>query len=526
MEAKSVAGVVVRGARGGVLPIQSVPAKVDRPARVDAPLGVYLPSFVADASKKSCLLENVLRHLRDAIRITGASEAVGARLLRPERTLEFRFAVTMDDGSVRELNGYRILHSSARGPGKGGIRFAADVDGPMIRGLATEMSMKTAIYNLALGGAKGGVAIETKGLSKAELARVMRAYVRGAMDAEWARSGKFAFGPDTDVPAPDVGTSPEGINLMDVATDEYLRWLASHRIERVGDHSLPKSLLEMPPPDDGTTTALLDRYLSLRTSRAIDDLALAATFTGKSIEKGGSQGRSAATGLGVATAALEMLKHNGTLPKDAERFSGQMIAVQGFGNVGKGAVRAFLDLGAKVVAIAEHDGSPYAIFRREGFDRESLDALEAYKKAHHGSLRDFPGTEIVSRDAFFSLPVNVLAPCARENEITPKEAAIIRAPVIVEGANGPTTPEADQVLERLGITVVPDVFANAAGVTVSSFERDQNIAGESWTEAHVNRLTKEYVARTFAGLVKVSKKFDTSLREAAMIDGVMNLSVA
>jgi glutamate dehydrogenase len=493
-------------------------------ARVASPKTGSKPHEVRSSTRAANpFLLGVKLHMQEAIARAGLSKVESHRLLTPERSTSVRFPVEMDDGSVRLFSGWRIVHSTRRGPGKGGIRFAKGLSKPTVAALAFEMPDKSSIYGLPLGGAKGGVDVDPESLSTKEIANVMRAYVRAVLDAEWKRSGEIAFGPEIDVPAPDVGTSPPAINLMEIAADEYLAWLARHGQKAVGDHRVPAALQKIERSVDGTGTPLLDRYLELFRDGAIPNLALAATFTGKGVDKGGSRGRSEATGLGVAFAALETLKHDGVLSKDAMRFSGQTVAIQGFGNVGHGAARAFAELGAKVEAIAEYDGTAYAIVKPGGFDLQTIDALEAHKK-RHGTLRDFPGIEVVDMKTFWTMSVDVLAPSARENEIDARIAASIQARYIAEGANGPTTTEADAIFAERGLTVIPDIFANAAGVTVSYFEMAQNLAGESWSQDEVKEKLYERLSAAFRSIIAIRSEYGITMRDAAYVAAVVGLT--
>jgi glutamate dehydrogenase len=491
-------------------------------ARFSADRGSKPHEVRAHGSTANSFFVGVKHHMKDAIRRAGLDAAEERRLLTPERTTAVRFPVEMDNGKPRFFSGWRIIHSTRRGPGKGGIRFARGLGRQTVAGLAFEMPDKSSIYGLPLGGAKGGVDVHPDSLSTGELTRVMRGYVRAVLDAEWEH-GRIAFGPEIDVPAPDVGTSPPEINLMEVAADEYLYWLREHGAASVGDHPVPQQLEGIDRSRDGKATPFLDRYLELFREGVIPNLALAATFTGKSVEKGGSRGRSEATGLGVAFATLETLKHEGVLAKGSTRFTGQSVAIQGFGNVGHGAAVAFADLGARVEAISESDGKPYAIVRAGGFDLETLEAMAAYKKAH-GTLRSFPGVQVIEVDAFWQRPVDVLAPCARENEIDARVASEIRARYIAEGANGPTTSEADEILEARGITVVPDIFANAAGVTVSYFEMVQNLAGESWTTPEVRAKLYDRLTQAFRSITAIRSELGLTMRDAAYVAAVLGLT--
>jgi glutamate dehydrogenase len=265
---------------------------------------------------------------------------------------------------------------------------------------------------------------------------------------------------------------------------------------------------------DGLKTPFVDAYLAMHERGEIANVALLATFTGKSVAKGGSLGRNDATGLGVALSTLEVMKHDGALPKDATKFANNSVAVQGYGNVGRGAVLAYIELGAKPTMIAEFDGKPFAIEKAGGFTRADVDALDKFR-AEHGTIRGFPGTKTVDMDAFWQAKVDILAPCAREGVITDAVAKKIGAKLVVEGANGPTTNEGDAELKKRGIQLVPDVFANAAGVTVSTYEMEQNMKGEKWSLADVNAKLARDIPIAFARLAARQAKSGGTLREAA-----------
>lgn len=494
------------------------------PTPSETPSGTSLVALRADskpAPKAPNFLGGVCASLDAAAKRLGFDAVAQARLRTPENVLHVEFPVRMDDGSTKTFDGWRTRHSTARGPGKGGIRVASGVDADQVGALAAEMPTKPAIHRLPLGGAKGGIDADARTMSAGEMARLIRGYVSSAMTETYERDGTMAFGPKTDIPAPDVGTSRPDVALMDVAVDELLGWLVKNGIDELDGFDVPRQLHAIDSASS-KATPYLDAYLALFEAGAIDDLGLIASFTGKSVDHGGSLGRSEATGLGLAYAAIEALARQGVLTKGADRFDGQTIAVQGFGNVGAGAVRAFTDLGARVVSIAEYDDAPYAVVRFGGFGEEDLDALEAFKQ-EHGTLRGYPGTETISGDAFWRMPVDVLAPCAREGQITKKNAPRIAARLVAEGANGPTTHDADAILARRGVEVVPDIFANAAGVIVSYFEMTQNTSGERWTLPEVQDKLRALVTSGFEALDRAQKRSGGTLREAAFDHAVLEL---
>ncbi len=367
--------------------------------------------------------ESAQRQLHLAAKGSSFSNELIERLSRAEREITVTIPLIMDDGSTRFFEGYRVQHCSLRGPYKGGIRFHPGADLDEVRALALWMTMKTAVADIAMGGGKGGVVVDPDTLSSNELERLSRGFVRALY---------LNLGPQVDVPAPDMNTTPE---IMSWMVDEYEKLT-------------------------GDTTR--------------------ATFTGKPVGDGGSEGRGAATGMG-GYYVFEALQEKVGLPAKVS------VAVQGMGNVGGHAARIFVSHGHKVVAMSD---SKDAIYNEEGLDPE---AVEKYK-AEHRSLKGFPDVKMLTNAELLELPVDVLVPAALENQLTEENAPRIKAKMVLELANGPTTPEADEILMRRGIKVVPDILANAGGVVVSTFEWEQNIKGEHWTEEEVlNRLRETLV---------------------------------
>lgn len=464
----------------------------------------------------------VARHIHDAVRRNDLTRSEKVGITKPERQIEVHFPLVQDDGRRVMLTGFRVVHSTLAGAGKGGIRVAPDVTRKTVRALAAEMAAKVGLYGLPLGGAKGGIIADPRSLSPGECARMMRGYVGSIMDRVWIDSGhrELAFGPWSDVPAPDVGTSHPSINLMDVCADEYLRWIVHRGIRRIDEHRVPDDLFAIQPDGNGPETPYLDRYVALFRARKIPNLALIASFTGKSVAKGGSAGRSGATGLGVAWATLETMRRAGDLPPGAERFErggGRpvTVAVQGFGNVGSSAVKSYLRFGALVRGILERDREgPFLLYRNEGFDAATLEALEHHVR-DHGTLRGFPDARMLNADRFWTLDVDVLAPCAKENVVTGKNAKRIKARYLAEGANGPTEDDADKTLTKRKVRIIPDIFANAAGVLVSFFEMEQNLKGEVWTEAEVEAKLRRTMSAVFEGWAAQLERRKVTARDAA-----------
>ena len=359
--------------------------------------------------------ESALTQLSRAQALGIFPEAFINRLSHPNRELRVSIPVVMDSGKTEIFEGYRVEHNNARGPYKGGIRYHHDTDINEVKALAFWMTMKCAVVDIPMGGGKGGITVDPKKLSVKELEALSRGWVRGMADV---------LGPQKDVPAPDVNTTPQ---IMGWMTDEF---------EKIS----------------GDKTK--------------------ATFTGKPLDQGGSEGRGAATGLG-GFYVFNALKKNYSLPESVT------VVIQGFGNVGGNAAEIFSAHGHKVIATSD---SKSAIVKEDGLD---VPALAAYKKST-GTLEGFPGSRTITNAELLELACDVLIPAALENQIMKDNAANIKAKFILELANGPLTPEADEILLSRNIPVVPDILANAGGVTVSTFEWEQNLKGEHWSEADVN----------------------------------------
>jgi glutamate dehydrogenase/leucine dehydrogenase len=390
--------------------------------------------------------EAMMSRFRAASQILGLDEQIYNVLKSPARQVIVSLPVTMDDGSIRVFEGYRVIHSTILGPSKGGIRFDPAVNLDEVKALAAWMTWKCAVVDIPYGGAKGGVACNPREMSAGEIERLMRAYTQAMVDI---------FGTDKDIPAPDMGTGPR-----------EMAWL-------------------------------MDQY-----SRS-QGMTVNAVVTGKPIVLGGSLGRTEATGRGVmitALAAMEKLKIN---PYKAT------CAVQGFGNVGSWAARLLEERGLKVLAISDLNG---AYYNENGL---SIEKILKYRDEHKGSLEGYAEAQKLSNDDLLTLPVDVLVPAATEDVITVKNAPKIQAKLIVEGANGPTSSKADSIIYEKGISVVPDILANAGGVTVSYFEWVQNRLGYKWTADRVNRRSDRIMKDAFENVFKVSLDYKVSLRIAA-----------
>ncbi len=410
----------------------------------------------------------------------------------PQRIINVSIPVRMDDDSMRLFQGYRVQHNNARGPYKGGIRFHPDVSMDEVKALALWMAMKCAVADLPLGGGKGGVIVDPKTLSAGELERLSRGYARAIADC---------IGPDRDVPAPDVNTTGQ---IMGWMVDEYIK--ASER-QGVGasEHQGVKASDE-------------------------EILKLRGTFTGKKIEDGGSEGREEATGLGglyVLQAILEQMKSQSsnanfqTNSKTQNQNSKHLelgscdldfsrpltAAIQGFGNVGYNIAKFLVEQGITVVAVSDSKGGVYV---EGGLDPVSV--LEQKKQS--GALG---GGKAISNTELLELLVDILVPSALESVITRENAGNIKAKVILEMANGPTTPEADEILYKKGVVVIPDILANSGGVTVSCFEWQQNLSGEHWDKGTVNSKLKAQMELSASDVWEAGKKYATDLRVAAFI---------
>lgn len=366
-------------------------------------------------------------------------------LRSPTKEITVHIPVQLDDGRLEVFTGYRVQHSIARGPGKGGIRFGPDVTLDEVRALASWMTWKCAVVNIPFGGAKGGVICDPHLLSDGELERVTRRYTAEIIEF---------LGPERDVPAPDVNTN-----------DRVMAWIMDTYSMHVRH----------------TTTAVV---------------------TGKPFDLGGSRGRTEATGRGCMIVTLKALKKLGLAPENTR------VVIQGFGNVGGMAAQLMARAGFKIVCIIEYDA---AIYNANGLD---ISALMEHKR-ETGSIRDYPNGEEVDRHEALFLPCDVLLPAATENVITSITAPRLRCKILCEGANGPTTPLADPILRDKKIFVIPDILANAGGVTVSYFEWVQDRQGFFWNEDLINQRLEEIMVASFDAVVSYAEKHGVNNRTAA-----------
>ncbi|HCS21097.1 MAG TPA: amino acid dehydrogenase [Bacteroidetes bacterium] len=401
--------------------------------------------------------ESMMSRFDEAARILGLDKNSYNVLKSPAKTVIVSLPVIMDDGTVQVFEGYRVVHSQAMGPSKGGIRYSMDVHLDEVKALAAWMTWKCAVVGIPYGGGKGGIKCDPRSMSKGELERLTRAYT-GAM--------RDVFGPEKDIPAPDMNTGPQ-----------EMAWL-------------------------------MDEYSK------IQGLYTPAVTTGKPLVLGGSSGRVEATGRGVMVTARAAMGKLGINPMEAT------CAVQGFGNVGSISAKLIQLQGLKIVAISDITGGYYD---PKGID---IEAAIAYRNQNGGTLEGFNAESRITNEEILELDVDVLVPAAMEDQITKHNAAKIKAKLIVEGANGPTSANADLILNENNVMVVPDILANAGGVTVSYFEWVQNKIGYYWTEERVHRRADRTMKQAFEEVYAASQKYGTSLRIAAYIVAIDKVSKA
>ncbi len=379
-------------------------------------------------------------------------------LKRVERALIVTIPVRMDDGSLKIFEGYRVHHSTVRGPGKGGLRYSPEVNLDEVKALAIWMTWKCSLLNLPLGGAKGGVCVDPRKLSKRELERLTRRYTSEIINI---------IGPDIDIPAPDVNTNAQ-----------IMAWI-------------------------------MDTY-SMNKGRSVPGVV-----TGKPIEIGGSVGRESATGMGLYY-TLEAMCEKLNLD-----FKSYKIVIQGFGNVGGTIAELLFKEGCKVLAVSDISGG---LYYSEGLEIEKL--LKWTKEGNY--LKDYTDEryDLITNEELLSIECDVLIPAALENQITEKNANDIKCKIILEGANGPVTPEADKILLNKGIHVIPDILANGGGVCVSYFEYVQDIRAYFWELDRINRELKKIMLKAFEEVYELSKERNIPLRTAAYIIAVSRIAKA
>lgn len=397
--------------------------------------------------------KNALKQFDKAAKLLKLTDSQIAMIKEPRRVTEVNLPIRMDDGTIRLFKGFRVQHSIARGPAKGGIRFHPGVNVDEIKALALWMTYKCAVVNIPMGGGKGGVVVDPAELSANELERLSRRYFAEMADL---------FGPTKDVPAPDVNTNPQ-----------IMAWMMDTFSMHVKEH-------------------------------------VPGVITGKPVEVDGSRGREKATAQGLVYVMREACKQYDI---DLENAS---VAIQGFGNAGSHTAKLLSDIGAKIIAISDTSG---AYYNPDGLDINL--AFETCKSNKRWQLRTFEGRTGVQKLAdpmeLFELDVDILIPAALENQITKTNAPNIKASLIAECANGPVTPEADKILEKKNVIIVPDILCNAGGVTVSYLEWVQNNIGYYWSEEQVLKDLKRIMTQAFVDVVKAAKQYNVSLRIAAFI---------
>lgn len=418
------------------------------------------PSFVVAEPSKQDLWATVLDQLDDVARRLELDPGIHAILRQPERELTVSVPVVMDDGLIKVFTGYRIQHSSARGPCKGGIRYHPDVSLNEVRALAALMTLKCAVVGIPYGGAKGGVQCDPAQMSENELCRMTRRFTAMIMPI---------IGAKRDIPAPDVNTNAQ-----------TMAWIAD-------------------------------------TASMLEYKTVIGIVTGKPVPLGGSLGRKEATGRGVAIVTAELLKRKG------QKLSDTTVAVQGYGNVGSNAATILDQMGCKIVAVSDVSGG---LYNPQGLD---ITSINKHVTNHpKGLLEGYQarGVAKINNEELLVIDVDVLIPAALEHQIRADNAPHIQAKMIVEGANGPTTREADEILHTRGITVVPDILANAGGVVVSYFEWVQDLQCFFWEEEQVNDNLKRILVRSFKEVWDFSQEQKVPLRLGAYMLSVDKVASA
>ncbi len=400
--------------------------------------------------------EQALTQLDQAARIMNLDPNVHEVLRYPKRTLEVAVPTRLDDGSVHVFTGYRVHHNTSRGPSKGGIRYHPGVHLDEVKALAMWMTWKCAVVGIPYGGAKGGVVVDPKTLSKGELERLTRRYASEILPL---------IGPERDIPAPDVGTD-----------EQIMAWI-------------------------------MDTY-SMNQGYSVPGVV-----TGKPQSVGGSEGRRASTARGVMYVTIATLSHLG-MPVDEAR-----VVIQGYGKVGAPAVRLLHEQGCLIVGVGDAGG---AVYNPRGLSPVGL----AAHQAEAGTVAGFEGGQTVDNDQLLGLECDVLIPAALEGVITKENAPQLQCHIVVEAANGPTTPEADEIFNDRGIQVVPDILANAGGVTVSYFEWVQDLQAYFWSEDEVNARLRRVIEEAYVHVLDLAEDRKVTMRQAATILGVSRVAEA
>jgi len=409
----------------------------------------WIKREVFPMNKKQDTFENVLNSIERAATLLGLEKSDYVALEYPERELKVSIPIQMDDGRLAVFEGYRVQHSTSRGPAKGGIRFHPEVDIDEVKALAAWMTLKCAVVNIPYGGAKGAVKVDPLTLSKKELERLTRRYTGMILPL---------IGPEKDIPAPDVGTNAE-----------IMGWI-------------------------------MDTYSMFK------GYTVPGVVTGKPIDIGGSVGRSEATGRGV------MLITRETLHRMGKPILGTSVAIQGMGSVGGTTAQLLEQEGCRVVAVSDVSGG---VYKRSGLNIAEIRSYLNDKPGNLLSGYSADGIKHITNEGLLTMDVDILIPAALENQITLDIAPRIRARVIIEAANGPTTHEADTILEKQNITVVPDILVNAGGVVVSYFEWVQNIQSLTWDEEAVNQTLERIMVRAFNAVWEEAVRSNIPLRMSA-----------
>ncbi len=400
--------------------------------------------------------DSALSQLDEAAGQMNLDPGVHEVLRNPRRALEVSVPTRMDDGTVRVFTGYRVHHNTSRGPSKGGIRYHPAVTLDEVKALAMWMTWKCAVVGIPFGGAKGGVIVDPRQLSKNELQRMTRRYASEILPL---------IGPERDIPAPDLGTN-----------EQVMAWI-------------------------------MDTY-STR-----EGFSVPGVVTGKPLAIGGSKGRFQATSRGVMYITLATLKHLGMSVEDTR------VVVQGFGNVGGGTVDFLYQQGCRIVGVSDVQGG---VYNQEGLSPTGLHAYEE----EAGTIAGYEGGEPVTNEQLLELDCDVLIPAAIEGQLTEKNADRVKASVIVEAANGPTVPEADGILKDRGVLVVPDILANAGGVTVSYFEWVQDLQAYYWHEDEVNDRLRMIMEQSYVDVLSLAEERKVTMRTAATMLGVGRVAEA
>lgn len=402
--------------------------------------------------------DNFVAVMDKAAGVMGISEEDYLTFKYPERELKVALPIRMDDGSLKVFEGFRIQHSTLRGPAKGGVRYHQNVNVDEVRALSAWMTFKCAVAAIPYGGGKGGIVCRPREMSKGELERLTRTYIDKI---------SAIISPNTDIPAPDVGTNAQ---TMDWMVDEYSK---------------------------------------------LKGESVYGIVTGKSIEIGGSKGRNEATGRGVCFVTLEMMKKYNMKPEDCK------IVIQGMGNVGSISAKLLDEEGAKIIAVSDVS---CAIYNENGLD---IAGIYKYLDSGKNLLDGYTGDcKRITNAELLELPCDILIPAALENQITAENADRIKAKIVIEAANGPTSVEADEILNKKGVKVLPDILSNSGGVIVSYFEWVQNLQNFYWEEDDVNAKLKRQIVGAFNDVFDAREKYDCTFRVAAYIVALNRLVTA